>query len=67
MVIKFFSIAAVVFLISLFLCNITLKILQSFLLKKKYEFTDNLRYFFSSLIMLLLGITVGKIIIGKFI
>ncbi|GCD10082.1 hypothetical protein Ctaglu_17050 [Clostridium tagluense] len=67
MVIIFFFLQALVFLISLFLCNIILKLIEKKLSKAQYGFTAKSRYFFSYFIMLIVGITVGKIIIGKLI
>jgi len=62
-----FLVEVVVFLISLFLSNITLNLFQKILSRTQYEFTAKFRYFFSCLIILIIGITLGKMIIGKLI
>lgn len=67
MAIIFLLAQVVVFVISLFLCNITLKLLKKILSKTQYEFTAKFRYFLSCLIMLILGIAMGKMILGKLI
>ena len=67
MVINFFLASAVVFLISFFLCNLILKFLEKFLFKAQYDSTAKFRYVLSCLITFVLGITVGKIIVGKLI
>lgn len=67
MLIKLFFIEPVVFLISLLLCNSILKLFQKSLSNTQYKITSKLRYFLSFLIMLILGITVGKMIIGKLV
>ena len=67
MVIIFFFLGTVVLLFSLFLYNIILKLFEKVLLKTQYAFTTKLSYFLSCLIMLILGVTVGKMIIGRLI
>ena len=63
----FFFIAIIVFLISLLVCNIILKLLEKALLRAQYDSTTKFRYVISCIITLILGIVVGKTAIGKII
>lgn len=67
MAIILFFLGTAIFLFSLFLYNIILNLFEKVLLKTQYASTTKLRYFLSCLITLILGVTVGKMIIGRLI
>ncbi|MBU3145526.1 hypothetical protein [Clostridium sp. CF012] len=63
----FFSVVVVVLSTSLFLCDNILKLFEKRLSETTYKVTAKFRYFLSCLIIIMLGIAVGKVIIGKLI
>jgi hypothetical protein len=67
MAVILFFLGTIIFLFSLFLCNIILNLFEKVLLKTQYVSTPKLRCFLSCLITLILGVTVGKMIIGRLI
>jgi len=67
MAVILFFLGTAIFLFSLFLCNIILNLFEKVLMKTQYVFTTKLRYVISCLIMIILGVTVGKMIIGRLI
>jgi len=60
---KLFFIQIFIFLILLFLCNLTLKLFQKLLSKSKYKLSQKFGYVFACIVMVVLSITIGKIVV----
>lgn len=67
MIVILLLVEVVVFLVSLLLCSVILRLFEKTLSKAQYEFTSKFRYFISCLIMLVLGIILGKMFFGNII
>lgn len=65
--IVFLLIGVCVFIVSILLCNFILKFLKRSLSKTQYEFTAKFYYLVAGIIVLMIGIVIGKILISKFI
>lgn len=57
---KLIIIQGIVFIVTLFFCKIVIKLLQRYLLMRKYKLTRGFSYIITCLIILIVGILFGK-------
>jgi uncharacterized metal-binding protein len=60
---KLLFVQILIFLFSLFLCNVIVKLLQNFLSKTNYKISNKLYYILACFIIIILGVVIGKIIV----